>query len=341
MTQKAPSLRDIAKAAGVSAATVSLALRKHASIPESTRERIRALATEMGYLPNPRVAELMNHIRRNRAVDTLSETVALYWGDISKDQVAAFPYLGDFEQGAKDCLRKHGYGLECYYQDPELHPDRLERMLKSKGVRGLILAPLMQSPGHTLAWTWQNFSVIVAGSANWEPDFNRVSFNHFGEMSAIMQQLHAGGHHRIGLVVNSLLEARSQHTIVGGFWAALETDVPKREAYFEAEADSRDSFLEWLDRYRPDSLVVAYPPALKWIEEAKLSVPVVLRMVQDVPGKNPYPGIYQDFNWLGQVTAEQLIGQLQRNELGIPHDPLQTSITGAWCGRLGAIKSAE
>ena len=345
MSKKAPSLRDIAKAAGVSAATVSLALRKHASIPESTRERIRALATEMGYSPNPRVAELMNHIRRNRAVDTLSETVALYWGDISKDQVAAFPYLGDFEQGAKDCLRKHGYGLECYYKGLKLQTDSLERMLKSKGVRGLILAPLMQSPGHTLAWDWRNFSVMIAGSANWEPDFNRVSFNHFGEMSAIMQQLHAGGHHRIGLLVNSLLDARSQHTIVGGFWAGLEIDVPKREAYFEAEAeaeaDSRSSFLGWLDQYRPDSIIVAYPPALEWIEAAKLSIPVVLRMVQDVPGKNPYPGIYQDFNWLGQVTAEQLIGQLQRNELGIPHDPLQTSITGAWCGRLGAIKSAE
>jgi len=286
-------------------------------------------------LPNPRVAELMNHIRRNRAVDTLSETVALFWGDMSRDQVAAFPYLGDFEQGARDSLREHGYGLECYYQDPKLHPDRLEGMLRSKGIRGLVLAPLMQTAGYRLAWGWQNFSVIVAGSANWEPDFNRVSFNHFGEMSAIMQQLHAGGYHRIGLVVNSLLEARSQHTIVGGFWAALETDMPKREAYFEAKADSHSSFLEWLDRYRPDSLIIAYPPALQWIEDAKKNIPVVLRMVQDVPGNRPYPGIFQNFKRLGQVAAEHLIGQLQRNQMGVPKDPLQTSITGVWRGSIG------
>jgi len=174
----------------------------------------------------------------------------------------------------------------------------------------------------------------VVGSANWEPEFNRVSFNHFGEMSGIMHQLHAAGYHRIGLVVNSLLEARSQHTIVGGFWAGLEIDVPKREAFFEAEAESRSSFLEWLERYRPDSLIIAYPPALTWIEEAQQSVPVVLRMVQDVPGNRAYPGIFQDFKRLGQVTAEQLIGQLQRNEVGIPEDPLQTSITGAWRGSL-------
>jgi len=48
MSKKSPSLRDIAGAAGVSAATVSLALRNHASIPETTRERIRAVAAEMG-----------------------------------------------------------------------------------------------------------------------------------------------------------------------------------------------------------------------------------------------------------------------------------------------------
>ena len=78
----------------------------------------------MGYAPNPRVAELMNHIRRNRDVDALAETVALYWSDVTRQQVAAFPYLLDFERGARDSLRQHGYGLDCYYQDPDLQPGR-------------------------------------------------------------------------------------------------------------------------------------------------------------------------------------------------------------------------
>ena len=330
MSKKSPNLRDIAKAAGVSAATVSLALRNHASIPPSTRERIRLLAAEMGYARNPRVAELMNHIRRNRSVGALAENVALFWSDFSRDQVTEFSYLVDFEQGARACLQENGYGLECYYQDPDRRPERLEKMLRAKGIRGLILAPLMQSPAQTLAWKWENFSVMIAGSAHWEPAFNRVSFNHFAEMATIMHQLHAGGHHRIGLVVDSLLDERSQHTIIGGFWAGLELDVPKREAFFEAKSDSRRDFLKWVKTYRPDSIIVAYPPALDWIEASKPSIPLVLRMVQDGREYSGHPGILQDFKRLGQVAAEQLIGQLQRNEVGIPHDPLQTSITGIY-----------
>ena len=79
--KKSVNQREIAKAAGVSPAAVSLALRNHPSIPETTRARIREVAESLGYQPNPRVAELMGHIRRNRGVEALGESVALYWSD--------------------------------------------------------------------------------------------------------------------------------------------------------------------------------------------------------------------------------------------------------------------
>ena len=46
------SMKDIASACGVSVATVSKALSDHRDIKEETKERIRAKADEMGYLPN-------------------------------------------------------------------------------------------------------------------------------------------------------------------------------------------------------------------------------------------------------------------------------------------------
>lgn len=48
----AVTLRDIAGQLGVSHVTVSYALRGHYSIPESTRERVRQAAIQLGYRPN-------------------------------------------------------------------------------------------------------------------------------------------------------------------------------------------------------------------------------------------------------------------------------------------------
>ncbi|RYG37393.1 LacI family transcriptional regulator [bacterium] len=55
------TLRDIAKRTGVSHATVSFALnhRMDVNIPDSTRQRIIAAATEMGYRPNRAARALM------------------------------------------------------------------------------------------------------------------------------------------------------------------------------------------------------------------------------------------------------------------------------------------
>ncbi|MDE7224319.1 MAG: LacI family transcriptional regulator [Acetatifactor sp.] len=46
------SMKDISIACGVSVATVSKALNDHADIGRETKERIRRIAREMGYLPN-------------------------------------------------------------------------------------------------------------------------------------------------------------------------------------------------------------------------------------------------------------------------------------------------
>jgi DNA-binding LacI/PurR family transcriptional regulator len=46
-------IKDVAKAAGVSITTVSHALSGKGRLPERTRERVRAIAAELGYTPHP------------------------------------------------------------------------------------------------------------------------------------------------------------------------------------------------------------------------------------------------------------------------------------------------
>ena len=63
-----PSLKDLAKECGVSVATVSKALNDQPDIAAATRERIRAAARRMGYLPNAaaRAGQLQGRSRKAR-----------------------------------------------------------------------------------------------------------------------------------------------------------------------------------------------------------------------------------------------------------------------------------
>lgn len=65
-----PSLKDLAKECGVSVATVSKALNDQPDIAAATRERIRAAARRMGYLPNA-------------AARASKPTVLIIWGSCS------------------------------------------------------------------------------------------------------------------------------------------------------------------------------------------------------------------------------------------------------------------
>mgnify|MGYP000677362227 CR=1 FL=1 len=60
------SMADIAKAAGVSRNTVSLALRKDRLVAEKTRLKIEAIAREMGYARDPVLGDVMATMRRRK-----------------------------------------------------------------------------------------------------------------------------------------------------------------------------------------------------------------------------------------------------------------------------------
>src|SRR5687767_9601242 len=63
-----PSMQTVADRMGVSRATVSLALRNDPRLPKATRERVQAIARELGYRPDPLVSSHMVRVQARKAV---------------------------------------------------------------------------------------------------------------------------------------------------------------------------------------------------------------------------------------------------------------------------------
>lgn len=127
--------RDIAREAGVDVSTVCLSLNGHPRIPAATRERITALALEMGYRPDPALSSIaMTRWQGRRDVKGL---VIGFLGDPKADTEIEARIQ---EAGAREQAKALGYGLERFSIAAYPSPEKLAQVLRARGIRGLIVA---------------------------------------------------------------------------------------------------------------------------------------------------------------------------------------------------------
>lgn len=127
MHKNSPTLKSIGKKVGVTANTVSLALRNSPLVAEETRQRIQKTALEMGYVQNA----IAGSLRSGR-----SNTLAIVMGDIAN------PLLAAKIKALEYVFRKKGYQIMIFNSDE--NPEReLEavRTAISRKVDGVVLCP--------------------------------------------------------------------------------------------------------------------------------------------------------------------------------------------------------
>lgn len=121
------TIKDIAKKAGVSYATVSRALNGKYGVNPLTRDEILRIAEEMNYSPNAIARGL---------VKRQTHTVGLIIPDITN------PFFPEVARGAEDMLEKSGYSVFlCNSNWEKKRENKYINLLIEKRVDGLIIAP--------------------------------------------------------------------------------------------------------------------------------------------------------------------------------------------------------
>src|SRR5262245_11457734 len=199
MPDPPPTLKGIAARAGVSAMTVSLALRNHPKIPASTRERIQTIARELGYRPNPMVHALMAEVRARRPMRSAT-TLAFVTAFPTRDGWRRGSYIYvEYHAGAVERARQLGYAIEeVWAKEPGMTGRRLTQVLETRSIRGLLIAPLPQSRGH-LSLDWSKFAAATFGSSLYKPELHRATVDHFGAITMALRKLRKLGYRRIGM----------------------------------------------------------------------------------------------------------------------------------------------
>jgi len=133
------TLADVARKAGVSTATASMALRKQRRISPATRHRVQRAAKELGYVPNPNLTRLMAHLRLRRKPAFRSVIAGL----TTEREGAARLYAHEVVAAARKRAHELGYGFHLLQIPTSATTRRVqERELRHRGIEGVIIFPL-------------------------------------------------------------------------------------------------------------------------------------------------------------------------------------------------------
>jgi DNA-binding LacI/PurR family transcriptional regulator len=327
--EKRPTMRAIARQAGVTHPTVSMAMRNDPRISPKTRQKVQRIARKLGYRPDPEVAKLMHHLRMKHKPMFKSTIAAVT--TLSEENEP--PYAVALREGARRAAEALGYGFSLFRATGGQKRDSsLQRILRGRGVEGVLLLPVKDAISLGRFLDWNDFSIVAGTYGVLAPDFHRAVPDQFGNTLLICRHLARLGCRRIGLVAwrstgpvvdNRFSAAVMWQNTMGG------TEFVRPFIY---EKDFRDGLRSWFAEERPDGLIVGTEgDAHAIVSELGLRVPGKVRIaVTERPGPTIFAGIDQRAAEVGAAAAAQLHGLMQRGEKGAPAVPSVTMIKGHW-----------
>ncbi|WP_210649214.1 LacI family DNA-binding transcriptional regulator [Nocardioides sp. SYSU D00065] len=246
-------LKDVAEAAGVSIATASRSLSGAPGVSVPVAERVRAVATSLGYVANVHARSLAGGPSRS---------VGLVVHEIGD------PYFSEIASGLLGVGAREGLTVQICHtgRDPERELEQL-RMLVANRVGAIVIAgsglvdPSLQAPAKAELQAFQRAGGRVAVIGRHHLGVDAVLPDNTGGAGSVAQHLLDLGHRRVAVATGSRGLTTVADRITGleaAFTAAgLDfADVPLVEADF-TRAGGKAAAEEILDRHPGVTAVLA------------------------------------------------------------------------------------
>lgn len=332
---RSENLSAVAKAAGVSAMTVSRVLRNASHVSESTRDRVMAAAKKVGYQPNPQIARLMTMVRGAKA-RRVRAAIGVIRDDLPNDELhdRAYQYvsLDDIRRRAE----RHGYRAEEFFLGRAgLTPGRLNSILRARGVEGIIVSPQSsQAIGAQLDFS--GFAAATFGYGLRTPALHRASTNMTQGILEAAVRLEARGYRRIGIAITQWIDNRADHTYSGALLHYQQKIPPRQRVPLLVIPDNvptgASAFAAWHRRHKPDVIISFDTYVPEWLAKLGLRIPDDIGLVVHdwTERMANFAGIHHRRPHVAAAAVELVATQLMHNEHGIPKVPWQILIPPAW-----------
>ncbi len=201
------TIKDIARAAGVSHATVSRALNGNTLIPEKTAASIRNLAEKMGYTPSAAARGLKTH--RSRVLGVIVSRI---------DN----PYFGEVVQGIEDALQNTGYSIFIASSNLDCaHEKTIVQAFCEHRVDGVIIGSVHFSREYSNSLKKRGIPIVVVNNQSpRDYDYSIAHDDVFGAQEVTNHLINLG-HTRIAYIGDSSA-GRINRDRIRGFRQSME-----------------------------------------------------------------------------------------------------------------------
>ncbi len=321
------TMRQIAERLGLSVMTVSRALRNAPGVAAATHRRVLALARRLHYRPDPALA-VLNAYRLGRRKHTDFEPIAFITNHPTPQQWKRVVTFVRYYEGACRRAEQLGYRLEPFWMgDPNLTARRASRILRDRGIRGVLVGPLASGESSLdLEWDW--FSAVAVGRSLAHPGLTTVSTNHFQSVELAWREAAAHGFRRIGLALTEHEDVRTVGTLRASYLLQQVQSGRAAIPVLLTAGFSAKAMAAWVADHRPDVLLSSDQHHHDLLEgEQRRALSFIHLNVN--PASN-LAGVDQGHDRVGEHAAALLHLKLIQRETGVPARRDIAMLDGSW-----------
>jgi LacI family transcriptional regulator len=211
------TIYDIAKKAGVSAATVSKVLNGYTDVSKNTVARVQKICEEMGYRPNS--------VARGLATKK-SMTIGIFFTD-HLNSGFRHPFLQDLLASFKEVVGRAGYDLIFFSDDrPENQLDSFVDRARHRNVDGVFLmgVPRTDPKLHDLAFS--NIPCMAIDLDLIGPRAGYIASDNIGGAIKAVDHLVEMGHRKIAFISDVFSTKPGQDRMIGFRTAMQKYNIP-------------------------------------------------------------------------------------------------------------------
>lgn len=207
-------IKDVARLAGVSNATVSRVLANHPHVREDVRCSVRAAMRQLHYLPN-RTAQ---SLRAQRA-----KILGLIISDITN------PFFLGIVRAVEDVAAAHQYAIFLCNGDEDPAKEELyANLMLAEGVAGVIISPSRAHNDSCNKLIASNTPLVVIDRQLADVDVDTVAVDNEQGAFELVSHLIADGHTRIGAVLSDPIITTGRERYEGYCRALAAHGIPLR-----------------------------------------------------------------------------------------------------------------